>query len=113
MRLELAIDNIKWDTIGISKMKRSGEEVEMHNDKYILFYISETPVYRSLRGLEDTRKRGGGRPRRLRLILRIQRQYTLYIHTYALASRPSGAARGRAAAARAGGARAPRHYYSS
>lgn len=40
--LELAIDNIKWDIIGISEMRRFGEGIEDHNGKYILHYIGET-----------------------------------------------------------------------
>ena len=40
--LELALDEIKWDIIGISEMRRYGERIEDHG-KYILYHIGETP----------------------------------------------------------------------
>lgn len=43
IELVLAINNIKWDIIGISEMARYGEGIEDHNGSYILHYIGETP----------------------------------------------------------------------
>ena len=43
IELELALNNIKWDIIGISEMRRFGEGIEDYNGKYILHYIGETP----------------------------------------------------------------------
>ncbi|GBP46098.1 Craniofacial development protein 2 [Eumeta japonica] len=40
--LELALDKIKWDIIGISEVRRLGEKIENHG-KYILHHIGETP----------------------------------------------------------------------
>lgn len=40
--LELALDEIKWDIIGISEVRRLGERIEDHG-KYILYHIGETP----------------------------------------------------------------------
>lgn len=40
--LELAIQEIKWDIIGISEMRRFGEHIEDHG-KYILYHKGETP----------------------------------------------------------------------
>ncbi|GBP03547.1 Retrovirus-related Pol polyprotein from type-2 retrotransposable element R2DM; Endonuclease [Eumeta japonica] len=40
--LELALNKIKWDIIGISEVRRLGEKIENHG-KYILHHIGETP----------------------------------------------------------------------
>lgn len=40
--LELAIEELKWDIIGISEMRRFGEGIENHG-KYVLHYKGETP----------------------------------------------------------------------
>ncbi|XP_045453325.1 craniofacial development protein 2-like [Melitaea cinxia] len=40
--LELALDEIKWDIIGISEVRRFGERIEDH-EKYVLHHIEETP----------------------------------------------------------------------
>ncbi|CAF4752869.1 unnamed protein product [Pieris macdunnoughi] len=40
--LELALDEIKWDIIGISEVRRLGKRTEDHG-KYILHHIGETP----------------------------------------------------------------------
>ncbi|CAK1546536.1 unnamed protein product [Leptosia nina] len=40
--LELALDEIKWDIVGISEVRRFGEKIEDHG-KYILHHIGETP----------------------------------------------------------------------
>ncbi|GBP71967.1 Craniofacial development protein 2 [Eumeta japonica] len=39
--LELALSNIKWDILGLSKVRRLGESIEDHNE-YILYYKGET-----------------------------------------------------------------------
>ena len=43
IELELALDNIKWDIIGISEMRRLGEGIHIHNGKFLLHYMGETP----------------------------------------------------------------------
>ncbi|XP_023936149.2 craniofacial development protein 2-like [Bicyclus anynana] len=40
--LELSIEELKWDIIGISEMRKFGEGIEDHG-KYILHYKGETP----------------------------------------------------------------------
>lgn len=40
--LELALNEIKWDIIGISEVRRLGERIEDHG-KYVVHHIGETP----------------------------------------------------------------------
>lgn len=43
LELEIALLKIKWDILGISKVRRVGNHIEEHNG-YILYYIGETVV---------------------------------------------------------------------
>ncbi|KAJ8709252.1 hypothetical protein PYW07_009078 [Mythimna separata] len=45
--LELAIENLKWDILGISEMRRIGEGIEERNS-YIMYFKGETAGHRGV-----------------------------------------------------------------